>query len=224
MWPNTTRRRVADVTEQLVLIAGRLGQERFHVGHRRSVAIQSVADPQPLRELTETVGPLDSQGPTAGFHGLLQARVATHLLGKRGPAIDVAADPTGGGQLAQSVDRLVRPRAEQGIVATEQKAVGSFAPGVLEHGLEGGKVPVYVVDQRQGRHARSNSIAAMQVRGPAVTLRYATLADAPALMALGSDPAVTRFFSWGPYTDIEQPRPTSPAWPRSAIAVSGSIS
>jgi [ribosomal protein S5]-alanine N-acetyltransferase len=77
---------------------------------------------------------------------------------------------------------------------------------VLIVGLERGKVPVYAVDQRDGRHARSNSIAAMQVRGPAVTLRYATPADAPALMALGSDPAVTRFFSWGPYTEIEQPR------------------
>jgi ribosomal-protein-alanine N-acetyltransferase len=46
----------------------------------------------------------------------------------------------------------------------------------------------------------------MQVRGPALTLRYARSADAPALLALGSDPAVTRFFSWGPYTAIEQPR------------------
>jgi ribosomal-protein-alanine N-acetyltransferase len=43
------------------------------------------------------------------------------------------------------------------------------------------------------------------VRGPRLALRYATLADAPALFALGSDPAVTRFFSWGPYTSIEQP-------------------
>src|SRR5919202_5371388 len=43
------------------------------------------------------------------------------------------------------------------------------------------------------------------VRGPRLALRYATLADAPALFDLGRDPAVTRFFSWGPYTSIEQP-------------------
>jgi ribosomal-protein-alanine N-acetyltransferase len=43
------------------------------------------------------------------------------------------------------------------------------------------------------------------VRGPRWSLRYATAADAPALFALASDPAVTRFFSWGPYTDVSQP-------------------
>jgi [ribosomal protein S5]-alanine N-acetyltransferase len=43
------------------------------------------------------------------------------------------------------------------------------------------------------------------VRGARLALRYPTLEDAPALFALGSDPAVTRFFSWGPYTCVEQP-------------------
>jgi ribosomal-protein-alanine N-acetyltransferase len=43
------------------------------------------------------------------------------------------------------------------------------------------------------------------VSGPALSLRYATSADAPRLMELASDPAVTRFFSWGPYTDLSQP-------------------
>lgn len=45
----------------------------------------------------------------------------------------------------------------------------------------------------------------MEVVGPTVSLRYATRADAPALFALGADPMVTRFFSWGPYTAIDQP-------------------
>jgi [ribosomal protein S5]-alanine N-acetyltransferase len=45
----------------------------------------------------------------------------------------------------------------------------------------------------------------VDVAGPSLTLRYATAADAAALLALGSDPEVTRFFSWGPYTSIEQP-------------------
>jgi ribosomal-protein-alanine N-acetyltransferase len=45
----------------------------------------------------------------------------------------------------------------------------------------------------------------LRIHGPRFALRYATLADAPALFELGRDPAVTRFFSWGPYTSIEQP-------------------
>jgi [ribosomal protein S5]-alanine N-acetyltransferase len=50
-----------------------------------------------------------------------------------------------------------------------------------------------------------NSIAAVQVRGQSLTLRYATPADAAALFELGSDPDVTRFFSWGPYASIDEP-------------------
>ena len=43
------------------------------------------------------------------------------------------------------------------------------------------------------------------VRGPRLMLRYATLDDAPRLFDLAADPAVTRFFSWGPYTSLDQP-------------------
>ena len=43
------------------------------------------------------------------------------------------------------------------------------------------------------------------VRGPRLELRYALESDAPRLFTLASDPAVTRFFSWGPYTSVEQP-------------------
>ncbi len=45
----------------------------------------------------------------------------------------------------------------------------------------------------------------MLVRGRSVNLRFATSADAEALFALCTDPEVTRFFSWGPYTSVEQP-------------------
>ena len=41
----------------------------------------------------------------------------------------------------------------------------------------------------------------LEVRGSELVLRYARDSDAPALFALASDPDVTRFFSWGPYTD-----------------------
>jgi [ribosomal protein S5]-alanine N-acetyltransferase len=46
---------------------------------------------------------------------------------------------------------------------------------------------------------------ALVLRGPSLTLRYATGADAEALFAMGVDPAVTRFFSWGPYTTVAEP-------------------
>jgi ribosomal-protein-alanine N-acetyltransferase len=44
------------------------------------------------------------------------------------------------------------------------------------------------------------------VTGPTLSLRYATAEDAPRLFELASDPAVTRFFSWGPYTEPDQPQ------------------
>src|SRR4051794_7252631 len=42
-------------------------------------------------------------------------------------------------------------------------------------------------------------MASFVVRGPVLTLRLPRPTDAPALFRLGSDPEVTRFFSWGPY-------------------------
>jgi ribosomal-protein-alanine N-acetyltransferase len=43
------------------------------------------------------------------------------------------------------------------------------------------------------------------VTGPTLTLRYARAADAPRLLELAADPAITRFFSWGPYRSVEEP-------------------
>lgn len=45
----------------------------------------------------------------------------------------------------------------------------------------------------------------LTVTGPEYLLRLATAADAEQLLELGRDPAVTRFFSWGPYKSIEEP-------------------
>jgi ribosomal-protein-alanine N-acetyltransferase len=44
----------------------------------------------------------------------------------------------------------------------------------------------------------------MVIRGPRLTLRYARPDDTAALYELGTDPEVSRFFSWGPYTDPSQ--------------------
>jgi ribosomal-protein-alanine N-acetyltransferase len=51
----------------------------------------------------------------------------------------------------------------------------------------------------------SNSSASIALHGPTLTLRLPAPGDAPALLALACDPDVTRWFSWGPYTSIEQP-------------------
>jgi ribosomal-protein-alanine N-acetyltransferase len=42
------------------------------------------------------------------------------------------------------------------------------------------------------------------VSGPTLTLRLPKLTDAGRLFRLGSDPEVTRFFSWGPYERLEE--------------------
>jgi [ribosomal protein S5]-alanine N-acetyltransferase len=46
--------------------------------------------------------------------------------------------------------------------------------------------------------------ADLQVRGPDLWLRYPRPADTTQLFELASDPAVTRYFSWGPYTSERQ--------------------
>ncbi|HSD76661.1 MAG TPA: GNAT family N-acetyltransferase [Solirubrobacteraceae bacterium] len=51
----------------------------------------------------------------------------------------------------------------------------------------------------------SYSSASIAVHGPTLTLRPPAPEDAPALLELASDPEVTRWFSWGPYTSVEQP-------------------
>src|SRR5881227_1632963 len=51
----------------------------------------------------------------------------------------------------------------------------------------------------------SYSSASIALHGPTLTLRPPTQDDAPALLALASDPEVTRWFSWGPYRSLDEP-------------------
>src|SRR4051812_45234586 len=46
----------------------------------------------------------------------------------------------------------------------------------------------------------------MRLTGPTLTLRYGTQGDAQILYELARDPEVTRWFSWGPYESIAEPR------------------
>jgi [ribosomal protein S5]-alanine N-acetyltransferase len=52
----------------------------------------------------------------------------------------------------------------------------------------------------------SYSSASIALHGPTLTLRPPTGDDAPALLDLAADPDVTRWFSWGPYTSLDEPR------------------
>jgi [ribosomal protein S5]-alanine N-acetyltransferase len=54
-------------------------------------------------------------------------------------------------------------------------------------------------------HDVASQTGPLVVAGPTLTLRYPTLEDAPRLFELASDPAVTRFFSWGPYRRTAEP-------------------
>jgi [ribosomal protein S5]-alanine N-acetyltransferase len=45
----------------------------------------------------------------------------------------------------------------------------------------------------------------LEIHGPSIRLRYPSVVDADALLALASDPEVTRYFSWGPYRTLAEP-------------------
>lgn len=51
----------------------------------------------------------------------------------------------------------------------------------------------------------SYTSASIALHGPTLTLRLPRADDAAALLALAGDPEVTRWFSWGPYTSLQQP-------------------
>jgi ribosomal-protein-alanine N-acetyltransferase len=44
----------------------------------------------------------------------------------------------------------------------------------------------------------------LELIGPTLHLRYPSADDGPALFELARDPAVTRYFSWGPYERVEE--------------------
>jgi ribosomal-protein-alanine N-acetyltransferase len=59
-------------------------------------------------------------------------------------------------------------------------------------------------EQEESHPVAAGVAPALVLRGPSLTVRYATEDDAPRLFELARDPAVTRFFSWGPYKRLEQ--------------------
>jgi len=57
---------------------------------------------------------------------------------------------------------------------------------------------------RSAARVETSDASELAVRGPDLTLRYARPSDAPRLFELASDPDVTSYFSWGPYTSQSQ--------------------
>jgi len=154
------------------------------------------------RELGDACGP--EGGTSSGQRGLDRI-VRGDLRGVTEPAVGVAAQPSSAVELAQTGQRLGRPGATEGVVATEHPPVGAGCLRIREHSIEGQQVAVDVVEDRQ--HAGEATVApVLELCGPTLTLRPPIEADVPALFALGSDPEVTRWFSWGPYRSEAEPR------------------
>ena len=59
-------------------------------------------------------------------------------------------------------------------------------------------------ETRASRRAQPSGGMELEVRGPDLSLRYGRPDDAPRLFELASQPEVTRYFSWGPYTTERQ--------------------
>jgi [ribosomal protein S5]-alanine N-acetyltransferase len=58
--------------------------------------------------------------------------------------------------------------------------------------------------ERERAAAPVSAAGELELTGPTLALRYPVAADAPALFDLARDPAVTRYFSWGPYERLEE--------------------
>ncbi len=125
--------------------------------------------------------------------------------GEGRPAVPVAADPGRFRQPTQRRHRLQRPRPEQRVVPPEHDPLGPGRASSSTASARRGSRACRRSQRRRHMLGTSNTIDAVEVVGPDLMLRFATAADAPALLALGSDPEVTQFFSWGPYSALEEP-------------------
>ena len=135
-----------DRAEQLLLPRPRLGHEALHVRDRRAVAVERPVAGEALGQRGQLAHELGAEQLRAALdralHGL------GRVVRRRGPPLAVAADPLRV-ELAQPLDRLARPRAEQGVVAAEHPRVDVLRVG--QDGLERRQVPVDVVEQAE-RH------------------------------------------------------------------------
>jgi hypothetical protein len=116
-----------------------------------------VDDPRPRdlaleRQRPELVGDRVTERPTAVRDRLLHLGVVRRRGRVAGPAVDVAAHPDGGLELAQARHGLGRPGAEQRVVAAEDPLLGARGARVGDDRVERGEVAVHVVED--GDHRR----------------------------------------------------------------------
>jgi [ribosomal protein S5]-alanine N-acetyltransferase len=198
---DTALRRAGD---EVVVARLCLGQERLHVVGGGGVAVPSATDDGLLDETAQKGRALLTDCAATILDRALQHLVVRDVDPRR-PTVHVAADPGGVFQRPEGLERLPRPRTEEGVIATEHELLGAVLTRVVEHGLQRRQVAVDVIEQRERHRKSSITIEVVEVVGPSLSFRYAGASDAPALLELGSDPEVTRFFSWGPYRSIAEP-------------------
>ena len=151
VWPNTRRACVVPSTSSTSSSAGSGANERTsETGEACTIRAPATS---------ASNGSAPSSPATASPSAPRQSAIAPWIavvvrrLGRvADPAVDVAAHPHGGLELAQPRDGLHGPGAEQRVIAAEHPLVGSGGTRVGEHRVERGEVAVDVVED--GDHRR----------------------------------------------------------------------
>jgi hypothetical protein len=137
--------------QQSQVVVARLRREALDVRERRAVDVE---DPVELGALGECEEPLllflreVGQQPIVRIGNL---RAISRRLEE--PALPVAANPGGVGELPQAGKRLERPRTRGAVVAAEEPALDPERLRVVEHGLECRQVAVDVVQDSEHQSA-----------------------------------------------------------------------
>ena len=203
--------RLGDAREQLLLVVRRPGHERADVA-RPARRGRSALVGGPRRAARRAPRPRPLRAP----RGRRRSRRAGAGCRARSSGAAVQRSPLprihARARAAQARDRRLRLRAEERVVAAEDPALGARAARVGQHRLERGQVPVDVVEEGDHRRVYSIGTVTPAADEPLVVAGrpHAALRDAGRragrCSTLARDPAVTRFFSWGPYTSLEQPQ------------------
>ena len=139
-----------DPCEQLRVTLAWPGQEGLHVRLRRGVAVQRAVDLRRLRKRAQLLHQLVAEHVGGARRDVVDRRRCVVTVHE--PAVRVPADPGGVLELLQALDGLLRPGAGGGVVATQHKPVGVL--GIRQDRLQGGEVPVDVVEERKQQSAR----------------------------------------------------------------------
>ena len=134
--------------EQLGLVGAGLGEEGAHVGDRGGVDVERARQLEVDGEVVELGDVVRVERGAAGGDRALDHVVVGRLVGVRGPALAVTADPRGV-EPAQPFQGRARLGPEQGVVAAEEVGAHALGAGIGEHRLERGQVAVDVVEEAE---------------------------------------------------------------------------